>query len=55
MPGSLEYNNMPEHIKDCSTIYSFKKKLKEYLLPSIEMLLIQKIFKKFVFIKLCIY
>lgn len=38
--GSLEYNNLPQHIKDCCTISSFKNKLKEYLLQNIEMLLI---------------
>ena len=36
--GSLEYNNLPQNIKDAQRIGIFKKMVKEYLLGNIEML-----------------
>lgn len=38
--GSLEYNNLPNFLKDSLTISTFKQRLKEYFLQNIEMLLI---------------
>lgn len=37
--GSLEYNNLPESIKNVERISIFKKNIKEYLLENVEMLL----------------
>lgn len=37
--GCLEYNNLPQNIRNINRISIFKHKVKEYLLDNMEMLL----------------